>query len=180
MNIRLRYTFVILLVITALIAVLSSPFLQAQEAETTPESRNELLREAVLRIVDEAFIPGDMEALDNFIAEDYVVHSPFGDLDRDTLKGFLGGLRNALSDFEAVRDVVVVEGDLVATHNVWTGVFSNEFPSPWGVLQPNNEPFKWEFITIFRFNAEGMIIEEWAQTDVLSFLTQLDVPLPST
>ncbi len=48
-----------------------------------------------------------------------------------------------------------------------------------GWHSPHNEPFKWEFITIFRFNDEGTIVEEWAQTNVLSFLTQLDVPLPT-
>jgi hypothetical protein len=180
MNTRLRFTLATGLFITLLTAILSFPMLQAQEVETMPENRNEMLRETVLRIVDEAFIPGDMEVLDTFVAEDYVVHSPFGDLDRETLKGFLGGLRNALSDFEAVRNPIVVEGDLVATRNVWTGVFSHEFPSPWGVLQPNDEPFRWEFLTIFRFSEEGMIVEEWAQTDVLSFLTQLDAPLPAS
>ncbi len=179
MNARQQLTLILMSIVAFCTFGFLSPSAQSQQAETTPETQNDMLREKVLRIVDEAFIPGDMEVLDNFLAEAYVVHSPFGDLDREAVKAFLGGLRNALSDFEAIRDPVVVEGDLVATRNVWTGTFSSEFPSPWGELQPNDEPFRWEFILIFRFNKDAMIIEEWVQFDVLSFLTQLDVPLPT-
>jgi hypothetical protein len=59
-----------------------------------------------------------------------------------------------------VRDPIVVEGDLVATYNVLSGVFSNEYPSPWGVLEPTDEPVTWIFIAIFRYDDEGMIVEE--------------------
>ncbi len=180
MNTRRLFLFVSVLVVAALAVTLTAALLQAQEAESTPESRNEALRELALRIVDEAFMPGDMEVLDNYLHEDYIVHSPFGDLDRETTKGFLGGLRNALTEFEAIREPVVVEGDYVAARNVWTGVFSNEFDSPWGLLEPTNEPLVWEFILIFRYNEDNLIIEEWVQTDVLGLMMQLGAPLPES
>lgn len=160
MNVRRRNTFLIVLLVTIVAAILSAVVLQAQDVETAPDEREEMLRDSALRIVDEAFITGDFTVFDNYLAEDYVVHSPFGDLDREATKGFLSGLRSALTDFEMVRDPIVVEGDLVATYNVLSGVFSNEYPSPWGVLEPTDEPVTWIFIAIFRYDDEGMIVEE--------------------
>ncbi|MBI5670595.1 MAG: ester cyclase [Chloroflexi bacterium] len=144
-------------------------------AEATPEltPQETLQREKVMRVIDEAFIPGDFAVLDEYLSEDYVVHSPFGDLDREGTKGFLGALRSALSDFQAVREPVVVEGNLVATRNVFTGIFTTEFAGPTGPIQPNNQPVVFEFITIFRFDEDGMIVEEWVQFDTLGFFTQL-------
>ena len=173
MNTHRRSVFFFVLLIVVLAAILSVLVIQAQEAESTPDDREEMLRDSALRVVDDVFISGDFSLLDNYLAEDYVVHSPFGDLDREATKAFLGGLRSALTDFEMVRDPVVVEGDLVATYNVLSGVFSNEYPSPWGVLEPNNEPVTWIFIAIFRYNDEGLIVEEWVQADTLGLLTQL-------
>lgn len=180
MNTRRLFLFVSILVVTVLAVTLGAALLQAQEAESSSENRNEVLRELALRIVDEAFMTGDMEVLDNYLTEDYVAHSPFGDLDRETLKGFLSGLRNALTEFEAVREPVVVEGDYVAARTVWTGVFSNEFNSPWGLLEPTNEQFVWEYVTILRFNEDNMVFEEWAQSDVLGFMIQMGIPLPES
>lgn len=169
-----RYTDLSVVFIIALSVVTSSALLQAQDSETDLELRETLQREKVLHIIDEAFIPGDFEVLDGYLSEDYVVHSPFGDLDREGAKNFLSALRSALTDFEAVREPVVVEEYLVATRTVLSGVFTKEFTGPTGVIQPNNKPIVFEFINIFRFDEDGMIVEEWVQFDTLGLFTQLD------
>lgn len=166
------------LFVLAVTFVLSAVLLQAQESTPSPEDREETQRAAVLQIIDDAFIPGDFDTLDNYLAETYVVHSPFGDLDREATKGFLGAVRSALSDFAATREPVVVEDELVATRTVLSGTFSSAFASPWGVIEPNQQPITFAFINIFRFDEQGMIAEEWVQFDNYGLLSQMGA-LPS-
>jgi predicted ester cyclase len=162
------------LLVIGLVATMSFSLLQAQE-DTTAES----YREVLYRIVDEGVTPGDFDLLDELIAEDYVVQSPLGDLDREGLKGFLGALRASLSDFQMVRDQVIVEGEFAATRTTITGVFEKEFPLPTGVVPPNGQPIEVQIINVFRFDEDGRVVEEWAQFDNLGFLIQLGaMPAP--
>jgi hypothetical protein len=136
-------------------------------------------RTNLLRISDEGLTAGNFALLDQLIAEDYIVHSPIGDLGREAVKVFFGALRGALTNFKVVRAQILVEGDFAATRSVTTGIFEHEFPGPTGVIPPNGQPVKLEIINTFRFNKEGLIVEEWAQFDNLGFLTQLGA-LPAT
>jgi hypothetical protein len=58
MNVRRRNTFLIVLLVTIVAAILSAVVLQAQDVETAPDEREEMLRDSALHIVDEAFITG--------------------------------------------------------------------------------------------------------------------------
>ena len=136
-------------------------------------------RTTLLRISDEGLTPGNFALLDEFIAEDYVVHSPFGDLGRAAVKDFFGALRGALTLFKVVRAQIVVEGDFAATRTVTTGIFEHEFPGPTGMIPPNGQPVNLEIINTFRFNQDGLIVEEWAQFDNRGFLTQLGALPPA-
>lgn len=173
-----RMTLVLLGVLLAATLAIVRVTAQSQtgaNAEAMPEitGQETLEREIVMRVIDEAFVTGDFEVLDRYLAEYYVVHSPFGDLDRAGAKGFLGALRSALTDFKAMREPVVVEGNLVATRTALFGRFTKEFTGPTGVIQPNNQPVNFEFVNIFRFDEQAMIVEEWVQFDMLGLYTQL-------
>jgi hypothetical protein len=131
----------------------------------------------LLRISDEGLTAGNFDLLDSFISEDYVVHSPFGDLNREAVKSFFGSLRAALSQFKVVRAQIVIQGEVAATRSVVTGIFDREFQSPTGVVSPNKQLIELQIVNIFRFREDGVIVEEWAQFDNLGFLTQLGVNL---
>ena len=136
-------------------------------------------RTTLLRISDEGLTPGKLALLDEFVAEDYIVHSPFGDLNREAVKGFFGGLRAAFADFKVVRAQIVVEENFASTRSVVTGIFKHEFHGPTGVIAPNGQTIDLQIINIFRFREDGVIVEEWAQFDNLGFLTQLGaLPTP--
>jgi len=130
-------------------------------------------RSTLLRISDEGLTQGDFALLDELIAEDYLVHSPFGDLNREAVKGFFGALCGALADFKVVRAQIVVEENFASTRSVVTGIFNHEFHGPTDVIAPNGQPIDLQIINIFRFRADGLIVEEWAQFDNLGLLTQL-------
>src|SRR5690349_17007895 len=71
----------------------------------------------LLRISDEGLTARNFDLLDSFIADDYVVHSPFGDLNREAVKNFFGTLRAALSQFKVVRAQIVIQGEVAATRS---------------------------------------------------------------
>ena len=141
--------------------------------ETDLAKQEALRREMVARVINEVFIPGDFEMMDKYFSEDYIAHSPSGDLDREGTKNFLSALRSALTDFEATGGPMVVEGDLVATHGVFSGDFTREFSGPMGIVQPNNKRIALEFVNILRFDKDAMVVEEWVQFDTLALLSQL-------
>ena len=172
MNARRKIKFVMFLIISVL-AILSVPLLLAQEVTPSPDDLEEVQRAVLYQIVDEGVTPGDFELVSSLLADDYVIHSPLGDLDAEGLNAFLGALRTSLTDFEMVRDQVIVEGEFAATRSTITGTFDVEFPSPMGVLPPNNQPITIVIVNMFRFDDEGLIAEEWAQFDALGFFTQL-------
>src|SRR5690242_5885451 len=84
-------------------------------------------RTTLLRISEQGLTQGNLEILDQTIAENYIVHSPFGDLNRDAVKGFFRALRGAFVNFNVVRTQILVEGNFAATHSVVSGTFEHEF-----------------------------------------------------
>ena len=158
----------IALLIICLVVLFSFSQLIAQEATEDEEA----LRQALLDIAV-AFENGDYAAIRSHIADDYVVHSPFGDLDWPAVEGLFTALSNALTDYTVTRDPVLVEGNLTTTRTVISGVFENEFAGPMGIFPPTGQPFTLEYINILQFNENGQVIEEWVQFDVLNFMSQL-------
>jgi steroid delta-isomerase-like uncharacterized protein len=163
------------------IFLIAVSFAAAQEATPSLSAQAEAHRELLYRVVEDGLTAGDFDLVTELLSEDYVVHSPVGDLDRDGFIAFIQALRASLSDFTVTRDAVIVEGDSAATRALITGTFDGaDFASPLGVLPPNGQPITIVLQTFHIFDAEGRILEEWAMFDLLSFFTQLGAfPAPS-
>lgn len=161
------------LFLICIIALVSLSVASAQENTPSPDEHTETQREVMYRVLDEGLTPGNFDLVKGLLAEDYVLHSPLGDLDRDGVIGFFSTLHDSLTNFKAVRDQVIVEGKFAATRSTITGTFDTKFPSPMGVLQPNHKLIVIVVVNMFRFNEDGLIAEEWAQFDALGFFTQL-------
>lgn len=143
-------------------------------------SSEEAHREALLRVAAEGLTLGDATVLEQFIADDYVVHSPFGDLGRDDVRGLFDALRAAMTNFNVSRENMVAEGDSVAMRTILTGTFENDFNGPFGLFPPTGQPFRLEIVNIFQFNDDSTIQEEWAQFDTAAFMAQLGaMPTPT-
>jgi predicted ester cyclase len=128
--------------------------------------------------VGELELSGEDEAeVDAYFAPDFAFHGPDGaELDHEGLKAYFASLRAAFDDLTISRGVVVVEGDYIACQTTMTGVFAREFTqSPVGPIPPNGNRVVFELTSIFRYDDQGRLAEEWVQTDNRSRLRQLGV-----
>lgn len=108
--------------------------------------------ELVLAMFAHVLNPMDPEAVDRFIAEDYIQHNQAAEPGREGLKRFLAMIREQTP--EAVHDIkrAFVDGDHVIVH-----YHVRRWPGDNG----------WAVIDIFRIE-DGMIAEHWdAMQDVV-------------
>jgi len=112
----------------------------------------------------------DWSVLDEFIAEDVVVHSPLlpgCTPDREGIKQAAEIFRQATPGQHEIR-TQVAEGDLVVSHIVARGVHAGELL---GIPATGNE-IETEGIAIHRI-ADGKIVEHWQVSDVARVLQQV-------
>ena len=73
--------------------------------------------------------------------------------------------------------MIIGEGDCLAARTMFSGMFTDVLTrSPVGRPEPHGQAVEWEVMSIFRYNADGRLAEEWVQTDYRSFLQKLDTP----
>lgn len=115
-------------------------------------------KETAVSAMNEVLVGLDSSKIDQYFAEPYIQHNPIAPSGLDAFRGIVAyAKKEGLSfNMEAVR--VIGEGDLVAMHNVWSGLG----PKPLVAFD------------VFRFNDAGKIIEHW---DNLSPMA--DKPNPS-
>ncbi|MBW4438227.1 MAG: ester cyclase [Pleurocapsa minor GSE-CHR-MK-17-07R] len=168
------------LLLVCVFALAGASLIAAQDAATDVSAEEESLRNVSIQNAL-ALTAGDLDAVIETLAENYVVHSPLGDLDREGFRAFVQAVTASLSDFTVTTDASIVEGTTVAGRSTWAGVFDGEpFASPFGLLEPTGQPVTVIVHTYFRFDEEGLIVEEWTMTDLLGFFTQLGAfPAPA-
>lgn len=132
------------------------------------------LTQGLLRIGEDAIAESNDDLLDAYFTEDYVLHSPAGEMNRDQIKAYFAALRTSFADFSISRAQILVDGNYVAARTVMAGQFANDFEyTPVGKVAANGENVRWELNNIFRYTDDGRLAEEWVQTDNLDFLRQL-------
>jgi steroid delta-isomerase-like uncharacterized protein len=87
-------------------------------------------KQLMQRFYEEVFSKGNLDAIDELVAEDCVEHSPppgfpMGDL-RTALKQFTQMMRDAIPDVHFTVDQVIAEGDLTAAYWTAEGTFQGE------------------------------------------------------
>jgi predicted ester cyclase len=128
------------------------------------------MRAALDRIVD-VFNQGNVDALDEILAPDYLAHpdeSGVAEFKQDVL-----GLRAAMPDLHASVDPVLAEGSFLAFRFHLAGTFTNPYESPVGPIPPTGQPVTTVSNLIVRFNDEGKPAEEWDAFDAMAFLQAL-------
>lgn len=132
------------------------------------ESNKRVIRE----IGEHVFVTGDLEALDDLIAEDYLDHDPGlppglppG---RAGYKAMMAHLRAAFPDLEVTIADQVAEGDRVVTRYTMRGTHRGEL---WGIAATGNR-FELEGINIDRV-VDGRFCERWAAYDLGELMRQL-------
>jgi predicted ester cyclase len=122
---------------------------------------------ATVRACFENASQGNLDALDEIVAPDYVLH-PEEVRGVDGLKGVVDGYRNALSGLRVRIDQQFTEGDYVATRFTIRGTHDGELMG----APPTGKDVAFTGITISRCES-GRIVEEWEITDAVGLLGQI-------
>jgi predicted ester cyclase len=131
-------------------------------------------KDAIQRVIAEAFNAGDVAVLETLYASEFVAHLPPSEVDRpaltrDDLYEIVLLLREAMPDLVVSSERVIAEGDYVAVQAQLQGTFASEFYD----FPPTGEPVDMTFTVIHRFGATGAIAEAWVSYDTLALRQQL-------
>jgi predicted ester cyclase len=128
---------------------------------------------ALVRRFYEDIDKGNLEAMDEFVAEDYLDHNPppFPGLapGREGLKQAFKIFWEATPGYHRIEDQIA-DGDKVVTRLTCVGKHERDLP---GAPATGND-LKTTSITIHRI-ANGKLVEKWAEKDVMAFLVQIGV-----
>jgi predicted ester cyclase len=110
----------------------------------------------------------DPNAVDRFVAEDYVNHNAYVEDGREANRAFWTSWFAAFPDTEVTMDDVLVDGDRVAGRFTYRATFQGLFMG----LPPTGRPVVMHSIDIWRV-VDGMAVEHWDQLDGQAFFAQL-------
>jgi steroid delta-isomerase-like uncharacterized protein len=126
---------------------------------------------ALVRRFYEEIDKGNLDALDDLVAEDYIDHNP------PALPGLASGREGVKQAFRIFWEATpgchriedqIAEGDKVVTRLTAVGKHERDLP---GAPRTGND-LKMPSITIHRI-ANGKLAEKWAEKDVMGFLQQI-------
>jgi steroid delta-isomerase-like uncharacterized protein len=124
---------------------------------------------AIRRWLEEGINQGNLAALDELVAPNYVYHGPGMELrGPEALKQLVAVFRTAFPDLHTTIDDMVAEGDKVVTRWTATGTHRGEFMG----MAPTGRSMTLPIIVITRFEA-GKAVEDWEVYDGLGLMQQL-------
>ena len=123
----------------------------------------------VRRFIDEIFVGGRKETVDELLADDFVAHTwPSTGHPKDDLKAAIDRTSGALENPRFTVEDVIAEGDRVAVRLTTAATQVGEFMG----LPARNKRYEIGEIHIFRLH-DGKVIEHWHQFDQLGMMKQL-------
>ena len=132
----------------------------------------------VREFVEEAQGRGNIEAVDDYLAADFMNHDAFSGFapDRDGVKQLFAALHATFEDFRVVIHDQVAEGGKVVTRKTLLGVHQGEFMG----VPATGKPVGINVIDMLYVEG-GRITDHWAQVDLLGLMRQLGaIPAPET
>lgn len=131
-------------------------------------------REIVRRLLEEAFGEGDLDVLEELLAEEFVGHAPSepghdAELqDRDRVAEEIERAHEGLSDLAFTVVQTIAEGDLVAARSTITGNHDGEFMG----APPTGNRVEFDAMNVFRLE-DGEVVEDWALWDAFGLMSQI-------
>ena len=132
-------------------------------------------KELIRRAVDEVYNQGNAAAVDRYYAPDWVLHDapPNAGGSRQALKEVLGVIRGGFPDSRASVELILAEGDLVASRTRAEGTHTREY---FGVA-PTGKRVTFTQLNIDRIR-DGKIVESWSESFGQGFHYQLTGKAP--
>lgn len=119
---------------------------------------------------EEVATKGNLDVLDEILADDFVDHDPAPDQGPgpEGLKGFFRTLRTAFPDLKAEVDEMMASDDEVAIRYTISGTHEGDFMG----FAPTGRRVEAAAMQIARFE-DGKVKERWGITDQLGLLRQI-------
>ena len=125
-------------------------------------------------LFEEFWRTGDVDALDEVLAPDFVYHQPGTPPDLESFKHFVPMFRAAFPDMRYTVEDMVAEGDKVVDRLTWQATHQGELMD----IPPTGNTVRVSEMHISRI-AEGKIVERWGQPDMLGLMQQIGaIPEP--
>jgi steroid delta-isomerase-like uncharacterized protein len=123
----------------------------------------------VRRFIDEIFVQGRRETVDELLADDFVAHTwPSTGHPKDDLKGAIDRTSKALTDPRFTIDDMIAEGDRVAVRLTAQATQTGELMG----MPASGKTYEIGEIHIFRLR-DGKVTEHWHQFDQIGMMKQL-------
>jgi steroid delta-isomerase-like uncharacterized protein len=119
------------------------------------------------RIVEEIINNGNLDAIDDLVAADYVDHAG-GANGREGYRQTLTGVRQMFSDMHMTVHDIVPGADRIAVRCIVSATHTGEFMG----IPATGRAVTWEGIGIIRFE-NGKMAERWNVSDMLGLVEQL-------
>jgi len=136
---------------------------------TTTEENKTIVREFIQAL----FTKGDLHAVDDYLAEDFINNDPpFGaSADREGMRSAGALFRSVFPDWHSDLHLLIAEGDIVVEQFTATGTHTG---APIMGVAASGETVTMAGVNIFRLR-DGRIVERWGRLDDLGFRRQLGV-----
>jgi steroid delta-isomerase-like uncharacterized protein len=126
-------------------------------------------KDLVRRFVDEIFVKGNPEAVDELLAPDFTSHTfPSTGDGRADMKAAISRVHGALSDVTFSVDELVAEGDLVAALLTASATQTGELMG----IPASGKRYEIGEIHLFRIR-DAQLVEHWHYHDALGMMKQL-------
>ena len=137
---------------------------------TTTEQNKTIVSEFIQAL----FTEGDLNAVDDYLAEDFVNNDPpFGaSADREGMRSAGALFRSVFPDWHSDLELLVAEGDIVVERFTAKGTHTG---APIMGVAASGEAVAMAGVNIFRLR-DGRIVERWGRLDDLGFRRQLGLP----
>jgi steroid delta-isomerase-like uncharacterized protein len=127
----------------------------------------------VRRSFEEVFNQGNLDAVDEIFASDYLLHDPTSPEEirgTEGMKQYVSMYRTAFPDLQQTIEDQIAEGEKVATRLIGRGTHQGELMG----IPPTGNRVEASGIVINRISG-GKIAESWATYDALAMMQQLGV-----
>jgi steroid delta-isomerase-like uncharacterized protein len=124
----------------------------------------------VMRVVDEMWNRGNLDAVEELVDPGMVEHGAFGSGTggRDDARATVERFRTAFPDLVLEAEHLIAEDDHVVLHWVGRGTHEGEFMG----LPPSGASVTASGLDIYRI-ADGRVVEHWGYPDVAGLMAQL-------
>lgn len=149
-------------------------------SSSTTRAQEESYRDAMMAFLGTALLSPDLAVYQPYFSNNFVLHLPSGTGDVNALAGLFARIQAALPDALLSYPALLVDDNRGAVQIFISGAFLGEWTDDAGLVLPSNG----QMVTLtanalFRFGADGTIVEAWLLYDPAAWASQF-AAVPTT